>query len=1481
MPASVLSRGFLALRRVLLSGLLLTGVGVWLTGAVAQPPTGPGAPDAPVTTPTPVAPAAPNQAKIPAGSPDDLEFFEQRIRPLLVEQCYACHNSSQTAEGGLALDAREPLRRGGDSGPVLVPGQPDESLLLQVVRHEAGVSKMPKGGPRLTAAAVADLRRWIERGGVDPRDQPPSAQQLEQATAWPAVFERRKRWWSFQPLRRPELSPVTPVFAAGVENRVEPGQPAVDAAAEAGEREWTEEPAGDTHVIDRFLQARLAVEGLRPAPLADRATLVRRVTQALTGLPPTAEETREFVHAAEPDAWPRLVDRLLASPRFGERQARHFMDLVRYCESHGSQGDPELAQAWRYRDYLVRAFNADLPYDQLLREHIAGDLLPEPRWNAVEGFNESALATLQLRMVELGFVPVDALDDRVKVVDNQIDVLTKTFLGLTVSCARCHDHKFDPISQADFYALFGVFASGHPGPIEIDPPAVRDRHRERLAGLKGQIRAGLAQAWQQAAPQVVERWREREARSRERATLVQRRQAVQERIAAFERPALAEALRRRAASPDQPAAPAPEGATLPRPEARWSFEQDARDSVGEHHGELLDGARVERGRLLLDGRTASVRTRPVARDWTEKTFEVWVALANHEQRGGGVLGLDTPVGQFFDSIVFGELKPGYWMAGSDFFRRTNDPNGPAESAGPDTLVHVAIVYSADHRITLYRNGEPYGQGYQKGELHRFKRGEARFLFGQRLTGINPPLAGEVEEARAYGKALSASEIATSFAAGPQGVSLEELAAVFTPTERATWQELRGELDQVNRRVGELAESAELARLFSAAQDPAHFLHPWQLATDPRAGVVAGEQQAKPSTPANTPLPGVAVPAGDAAVPAAELAPRLEGLTQFWRREVPDRRELNLARHPLLWDLRGPQRQQWFQRGPGLESGPGGPGEFAIDPTADRFVGALWPAGAYSLAISPRHTGLLASPRFVIREPNLFVRGVGPGARVRLVIEDYPLGNGGIYPAVMLGGETTPGWSRLDTAYRLGSHAHLEVQPSGGERSWFGLIEVRVGASPELPRETTPAAPLLLEPSPPRSLAELEARYATVIATAARAWGEGVASDSQVAALDSLLRAGWLPTTLGELPEVAQLVAEYRRLEQELTVPRTIPGLYEGVPYDQPLFVRGQHTRPGDPVARRGLSLFGGPVYGPASSGRLEWAHELASPRNPLVARVAVNRLWQQLFGRGLVASVDNFGALGELPTHPELLDELATQFMAEGWSVKRMLRLMLTSRAWRQVSRPSAEAARLDPDNRWLSHMPVRRLEAEAVRDSLLAIAGELDARMGGPGVNVYFTNKTEGGGPPGPLDGDRRRSVYLKIRRNAHHSLLEVFDAPKPSTTRGRRDQTNVPAQALAMLNDPLVLDQAKKWGARVAARRGPVSLRVAEMFQAALGRAPTPAERTLLLEELRGLGLPEGAGPTGLNDAQAQTPSPAELEAWQDLAHSLFCLKEFLYVE
>jgi hypothetical protein len=273
----------------------------------------------------------------------------------------------------------------------------------------------------------------------------------------------------------------------------------------------------------------------------------------------------------------------------------------------------------------------------------------------------------------------------------------------------------------------------------------------------------------------------------------------------------------------------------------------------------------------------------------------------------------------------------------------------------------------------------------------------------------------------------------------------------------------------------------------------------------------------------------------------------------------------------------------------------------------------------------------------------------------------------------------------------------------------------------------------------------------------------------------------------------------------------------------------------------------------------------------------VNRLWHHLFGRGIVATTDNFGRLGTPPTHPELLDWLAGRFIDEGWSVKRVLREMVMSRAFRGVALPSPKATQIDPLNELLSHAPLRRLDAESIRDSILTTSGQLDLTMGGPGIDVYHTAKTEGGGPVGPLDGNRRRSVYQRIRRNASNPFLEVFDAPKPTTTRGTRDVTGAPVQALTMLNAPFVVDQATKWGARVAATPDTDEVRLQGMMLAALSRRADSEETALLLVHLATVRSAQAILPDG-------TPRPAaEIEAlaWGDVGHAILCLKEFIHVE
>ncbi|SVB25632.1 uncharacterized protein METZ01_LOCUS178486, partial [marine metagenome] len=397
---------------------------------------------------------------------EQVEFFEKNIRPVLAEHCYECHNSSDKAKGGLALDWQGGLAKGGDSGPVLVAGKPGSSRLLRAIRHEEKDLKMPKDGPRLSPAIVQNFERWIAMGAPDPRVMKPSREDIAKAISWETIREQRKQWWSFQPVRFP-----APPRVKG---------------------DWAQTD------IDKFIQAEWEAEGLSPAGNAEPHALIRRLSFVLTGLPPTPEETAAFVQVAEGDrraAVVNAVERLLASPHFGERWARHWMDWVRYAESLGSEGDPAIPNANQYRNYLIRALNADVPYDQLLREHIAGDLLAKPRLNMKLGLNESAIGPAHYRFVLQGFAPTDALDELVRTTENQIDVVSKAFLGLTVSCARCHNHKFDPISQEDYHAFYSIMTSCRPAMVNIDTSARQETNKAKLTGLKPRIRAALAEQW--------------------------------------------------------------------------------------------------------------------------------------------------------------------------------------------------------------------------------------------------------------------------------------------------------------------------------------------------------------------------------------------------------------------------------------------------------------------------------------------------------------------------------------------------------------------------------------------------------------------------------------------------------------------------------------------------------------------------------------------------------------------------------------------------------------------------------------------------------------------------------------------------------------------------------------------------------------------------------------------------------------------------
>lgn len=1239
----------------------------------------------------------------------------------------------------------------------------------------------------------------------------------DRGTAWQTTMEERSHWWSFQPLK-------------------DSGIP----------------PGDDTsHPVDRFLRTRLRQAGLEPAPGADRATLLRRLTYVLTGLPPTPEETASFVAAPDPDAYQRAVDRLLDSPRFGERWARHWMDLVRYCESHGSQGDPDLPMAWRYRDYLIRAFNADIPYPQLIREHIAGDLLPNPRINPAEDLNESAIGPAHLRMVEHGYIPVDALDDSVKVVDSQIDVVTKTFLGLTVSCARCHDHKFDPISQRDFFALYGIFASCRPGQIVIDAPGTSSRNLDQLAILKERIGAGLDVAWQQAAralPGILLTQSDRSARL---ATLDEAIRRTTEAITRTESRVRSDWARERKG---------PTTAAVPVPLARWTFEMDLKDSVGSMDGRAESGAMIRNGRLLLQTPEAHVVTAPLPVALREKTLEAWVTLADLDQRGGGVLTVQTPDSAVFDSIVFGEREPGHWIAGSDYFNRTEDTGGIRETAHPDELIHMAIVYGSDDSITLYRNGQPYGRRYSRGRLTPFAAQSARIVLGRRhlAPGI-PALRGEIEEARLHGRALNPGEVLASYQAGAETLPAAELLARMTPEERTRREVLRRDLEELRVRKTALSdqipkEDPWTGALERATREETSPLHAWvKLA----------------------PLEGEAFRRG------------WLDLSNHWSSELAARHAFNATNHTVAWDLTGPDTARWFQSGRSTPPHATPAGGFTVEPAGDRVVKGLQSAGIHSNPLTHKQPTVVTSPRFRVGTDSISLRVLGEHTSARLVVENYAIGGGGLYPAQTVG-QDEMGWIRLDTAYRKGSSAYLELVTaedfpnpglrSGGRpfqdgRAHFGISTVAFHNGGQPPRETHVPIAFLLHNPAPGSVRDLATLYGRLLEAALEHRTKGTLGPDEFAFLDAFVRIGLLPTSLAQLPGLSNAVAEYRRLESEIPVPRRAPGVHEAAGFDQPLHIRGRPDQPGPVVTRRHLEVFGGRDYSTSTrSGRLDLAEDLADPANPLVSRVMVNRLWHHVFGRGLVGTTDNFGALGDTPTHPELLDFLARRFLDRGGSIKDTLRLLVTSHAFRQSSVPSDAARRVDPANDLLSHARVRRLEAEAVRDAILSVSGQLDLRMFGPGVAVYYVGKTEGGGPSGPLDGDRRRSVYQRIRRNAHNPLLEAFDAPKPASTRGRRDSTNVPAQALTLLNDPFVIEMSARWARRVVADGDSRDARIASMFAHAMGRPVTPAEA----ETARGF-VAELAAEQGVSGAGIES-SP---RVWQDFAQSLLCMKEFIYVD
>lgn len=599
---------------------------------------------------------------------------------------------------------------------------------------------------------------------------------------------------------------------------------------------------------------------------------------------------------------------------------------------------------------------------------------------------------------------------------------------------------------------------------------------------------------------------------------------------------------------------------------------------------------------------------------------------------------------------------------------------------------------------------------------------------------------------------------------------------------------------------------------------------------------------------------------------------------------------------VIADFTQPGRSPWKTDGPGFGLRPRTAGEIVLGTNAAQPIVRVMPYGAASrdpfwnrLTLVPgneaeagSHAATARSGR-MLRTPNVelvsgrlhyLIRGK---TRVYAGVDSHIMVAGPLHAALVRGfdGGPEPSWVTHDLTAYAGHRAHLEFAPDGdGDLDLLMVVE-----APEKPdvRPITPWSPTEL-PDSPEAMAR--ALHTDLAQTARHLAADTVSSDSRLAAL-----ADWLvqpdnpllgpANTAHRNSPAAEFAREIDTLAQGISwASRTAVSWMDGTGVDERLLIRGKPTRPGEIVPRALPAALGTPpVQDQASSGRAELARQLADPSNPLVARVIVNRLWQHLFGRGLVATPDNFGYLGERPSHPELLDHLAWQFVHEdAWSMKRMIRRLVLTDTFALSSRAATgRAAERDPENILLHRMRVRRLEGEAIRDAVLAVSGRLDARLGGPPVPVHLTDFIIGRGRPersGPLDGEGRRSIYTAVPRNFLPTMMVAFDLPTPFSTVGRRNTTNVPGQPLVLMNDPFIHQQARFWAGRMT-RTLPAATdatRVSWMFETAYARPPATEEHHACLESL----------------AELRTLHAAheELDVWTDLAHALLNANEFIYL-
>jgi hypothetical protein len=1097
--------------------------------------------------------------------------FSRDIRPILSDNCFACHGPDEKErKAKLRFDRHEDALKPAKSGDLaIVPGDTKKSKLIERITStdEDEVMPPPKTKKKLTQQQKDLLTRWIAEGAK-----------------W-------QSHWAFEAPKHP-------------------------APPEVKNKKWVRND------IDPFVLARLEKEKLKPSPEADKTTLVRRATLDLTGLPPTTEEVDAFLADKSPQAYEKVVDRLLNTPRYGEHMARYWLDASRYADSHGYHIDSERSM-WKWRDWVINAFNNNMPYDQFTLEQLAGDLLPEA---TLEQKIASGYVRCNMSTGEGGALTEEY---QAKYTFDRVETTSTIWMGLTLTCARCHTHKYDPITHKEYYGMYSFFNNLNEAVMDGNKP--------------------------NPDPFIKLPSPEQAARQAELKKLVAK---GQEKIDA----------------------PMPE---LDQAQQAWEAK------------------------------------------WRQKLSAGWTVLSTTNITSTN--GSEFKVLEDQSILVQGENPP-------------KDLHEITIPVSPGSLAALRLEAIPDSSLPKESASRADDGGFRLSELEaeliRPGKDPKKIKFAQAL-------ADSARDQNEADKAIDGKP-ETGWQADPGAVT-EPHAILFLPADPVALStnselkiRLRYEASTSKRAIGRFrlaaAQDEELVQLLAPPKP-----EPWQVigpfkASDPQTGLAQAYEPEKEVDLKKT-YPGVR-----------------EEIKWNAKADFEDGKA-NL----LVQDLHGVHGVYYLYR-------------------------TIKTSGSRKMEVQVRADDLF----------KLWVNGKQVAERTV---------------------KEKPGEAPVEAVINLKT----------GENKILLKVATQQGAAYFTFRKDLDEADTV-----PADIAALFA-------------GTKKFNSGQQTKARNYFRRQNSP----DLKKVFDDLAKWR--DEEGSIEKAIPTTMVAKDMEKPretfMLMRGEYDKPGDKVGP-GVPAVLPPFPKDTPTNRLGLARWLLDPSHPLTARVTVNRFWQQYFGVGLVKTAEDFGMQGEHPSHPELLDWLATEFVRSGWDVKKLQKLIVTSATYRQASKVDPRLYAKDPENRLLARGPRFRVDGEVVRDSALAISGLLVQKAGGRSVRPYeppglweavsFNNSQKY--VPDKGDGQWRRSLYTYWKRQSPPPNMMLFDSPTREYCVVRRPRTNTPLQALALLNDPQFVESARAFAHRMLKQGGPTAeTRLAYGFRLATARQPTRAEVRVLEDVLK----------------------------------------------